>query len=127
MFTLQITPPNLLSLFHLVFTIRFLATDLSEELSLQITLKSSCHFFFNYLGLPTLQNSTQLANSELLRFLTTLRFLWNFGTQLSQAIFRASYRPSARTTHRKHIHCPVTDVLLLSRLLRWGKCLARVA
>jgi hypothetical protein len=44
--------------------IRFLATDLSQELSLQITMNSSCHLLFNHLGLPTLQNSTQLPNSS---------------------------------------------------------------
>jgi hypothetical protein len=42
--------------------IRFLATDLSQELSFQITIKSSCHFLINRLGLQTLQNSTQFSN-----------------------------------------------------------------
>jgi hypothetical protein len=31
----------------------------TQKLSLQITIKSSCHFLFNHLGMPTLQNSTQ--------------------------------------------------------------------
>jgi hypothetical protein len=39
---------NLLSLFPIVFTIRFLATDLNTALALQITMKSSCYFFFNH-------------------------------------------------------------------------------
>jgi hypothetical protein len=46
------------------FTSRILATDLSQELSLQIIMKSSCHFLFNDLGMPTLQNSTQFSNAN---------------------------------------------------------------
>jgi hypothetical protein len=42
--------------------IRFLATDLSQELLLQISTNSSCHFSFNHLGMPTLQNSNQFSN-----------------------------------------------------------------
>jgi hypothetical protein len=44
---------------------RFLETDSSQELSLQITAKF-CHFLFNHLGMPTLQNSTQYSNSPIL-------------------------------------------------------------
>jgi hypothetical protein len=44
--------------------IRFLTTGLLQELSLQITVKSSCHFLFNHLALPTLQNSTQFSNAN---------------------------------------------------------------
>jgi hypothetical protein len=36
---------------------------ITQKLSLQITMKSSWHFFFNPLGLPILQNSTQFFNS----------------------------------------------------------------
>jgi hypothetical protein len=35
---------------------------LTEELSLRTTRKCSCHFLFNHLGMPTLQNSTQFSN-----------------------------------------------------------------
>jgi hypothetical protein len=42
--------------------IRFPATDLSQEQSLQTTIKSSCHFLFNHFGKPTLQNSTQFSH-----------------------------------------------------------------
>jgi multidrug efflux pump subunit AcrB len=41
-----------------------LTTDLSQELSLQITMKSSCHFLFNHPGMLTLQNSTQFSNAN---------------------------------------------------------------
>jgi hypothetical protein len=44
--------------------IRFPVTDLSQELSLQITMKSSCHFLVNRLVMPTLQNSTQFSNDN---------------------------------------------------------------
>jgi hypothetical protein len=37
---------------------------LTQELSLRITMKSSCHFLISNLGLPTLQNSTQFSNSN---------------------------------------------------------------
>jgi hypothetical protein len=43
-------------------TIRFPATDLSQQLSFQITMKSSCHFLFDHLGMTTLQNSTKFSN-----------------------------------------------------------------
>jgi hypothetical protein len=42
--------------------IRFLATDLSQELSLQMTMKSSCYFLFNHLGMQILQNSSRFSN-----------------------------------------------------------------
>jgi hypothetical protein len=58
------TTLKLLRVLPLVFAIRFLATDLSQELSVQITMKSSCHFLFNHLGMPTLQKSTQFSNSN---------------------------------------------------------------
>jgi hypothetical protein len=48
----------------LLHAIRFLATDFSQELSLQVTVKSSCHFLFNHLGTPTLQNSTNFSNAN---------------------------------------------------------------
>jgi hypothetical protein len=35
-----------------VSTSRCLVADLNKELSLQITMKSSCRFFFNHLGMP---------------------------------------------------------------------------
>jgi hypothetical protein len=44
--------------------IGFLVTDLSQELSLQIIMKSSCHFLFNHLGMSTLQNSTQFSDAN---------------------------------------------------------------
>jgi hypothetical protein len=55
---------TLFCLFPLVFTIRFLATDLSQEQSLQITMKSSCHFLSSHLGLPTLRKSILFSNSN---------------------------------------------------------------
>jgi N-acyl-L-homoserine lactone synthetase len=58
-------PPQV---FSLVVATRFLATDLSQDLSLQITMKSSCRFLFNRLGLSTLQNWTQFSNSNSLIF-----------------------------------------------------------
>jgi hypothetical protein len=42
--------------------LRFVTTDFSHELSLQITMKSSHHFSFNHFGIPTLQNSAQFSN-----------------------------------------------------------------
>jgi hypothetical protein len=47
-----------------VFTSRILATHLAQELSLQITMKSSSDLFFNHLGKPTLQNSTKFSNAN---------------------------------------------------------------
>jgi hypothetical protein len=38
--------------------IRFLVTDLSQELSFQIAMKTSYHFLFNHLGLPNHQFSS---------------------------------------------------------------------
>jgi hypothetical protein len=82
-----------LSLIHplhksLGHAVRFLTTDLLQEPSLQITMKSSCHFLFNHLGLPTLQNSTQFSNSNSLIPLATNRL---------------PYIVAARTTqYRKH-------------------------
>jgi hypothetical protein len=37
---------------------------ITQKLSLQINMKSSCNFFFNDLGMSTLQNSTQFSNSN---------------------------------------------------------------
>jgi hypothetical protein len=65
------TTLNLHRVLSLVFAIRFLATYLSQELSLQITMKSSCHFLFRHRGLLSLQNSTQLSNSNSLFSLAT--------------------------------------------------------
>jgi hypothetical protein len=48
-----------------VFSSRILATDLTQELLLQITMKSSCHFLFNPFGMLTLQNSTQFSNAKI--------------------------------------------------------------
>jgi hypothetical protein len=45
---------------------------ITQKLSLQITMKSSCHFFFNHLGLPILQNSIQISNSSLRGFCSVL-------------------------------------------------------
>jgi hypothetical protein len=61
----SITALSLLYPLHksLGHVIRFLATNLSQKQSLQITMKSSCHLLFNHLGLPTLQNSTQFSSS----------------------------------------------------------------
>jgi hypothetical protein len=42
----------------------FYGNGFITELSLQITMKSSCHFLFNQLGLPTLQNSTQCSSAN---------------------------------------------------------------
>jgi hypothetical protein len=44
--------------------LRFLAMDLLQELSLQIIMKSSCHFLFNHLGMPALQNWTQFSKAN---------------------------------------------------------------
>jgi hypothetical protein len=53
--------------------IRFLATDVSQELSLQITMKISFNFFFIQLGLPILQNSTQFSDyNSLISWILTL-------------------------------------------------------
>jgi hypothetical protein len=54
--------------------IRFLATDLSQELSLRITMKSSCHFLFNHHGMPTFQNSTQFSSANSL--ISVVRSNW---------------------------------------------------
>jgi uncharacterized membrane protein YqhA len=53
--------------------IRFLATDLSQELSLQIIMKSSCHFLANHLRMPTLQNTTHFSNAN---FLISYNWVW---------------------------------------------------
>jgi hypothetical protein len=42
----------------------FPAMDLTQKLSLQITMQSSCHFLFNHLGVPTLQNLTKFSNAN---------------------------------------------------------------
>jgi hypothetical protein len=55
-YTFQLTVAHALG--FSVFTSRILATDLPQELSLQISMKSSCHFLFKPIGIPTLQNST---------------------------------------------------------------------
>jgi hypothetical protein len=46
------------------FTSCILATDLSRELSLQITMKSFCHLLFSHLGMLTLLNLTQFSNAN---------------------------------------------------------------
>jgi hypothetical protein len=49
--------------------IHFMPTDISRELSLQITMKSSCNFLFNHLGMPTIHNSTQFSHvNSLIQF-----------------------------------------------------------
>jgi hypothetical protein len=78
--------------------IRFLATDLSQELSLQITMKSSCHFLFNHLALPTLQNSTKFSNSNSLIPLATNRL----------SLYRPG-RTSRKTRVRLRVHWPVAE------------------
>jgi hypothetical protein len=62
---------------------------ITQKLSLLITMKYSCHFFFNHIGLPTLQNSTQFSNS-----------ISSLCTPLLNCPKRFSvcYKPSARTT-----------------------------
>jgi hypothetical protein len=55
---LPLTYPLHTSLGHAV---HFLAIDLSQ---IQITMKSSYHFFFSHLGMPTLQNWTQFSNAN---------------------------------------------------------------
>jgi hypothetical protein len=75
------------SLWHAIL---FLATDLS----LQITMKSSCHFLFNHLGMTTLQNSTQYSNSSSL-------------IQFSHPLLATDsrYIDSARTTQKICVTC----------------------
>jgi hypothetical protein len=53
-----------------VFASRTLTTDLWQELSLQISVKYSCHFLFSHLGMPTLQNSTQFSKANSLIYLS---------------------------------------------------------
>jgi hypothetical protein len=53
--------------------LRFLATDLSQELSLQITMKSSYNFLINHLGMSILQNSVQFSNANSLILLAKNR------------------------------------------------------
>jgi hypothetical protein len=75
----------LLRVLSVVFAIRFLATDLSQELSLQITMNSSCHFLFNHLWPPTLQNSTQFSNSNsLVPLATKILWLCRLGSDLTE-------------------------------------------
>jgi hypothetical protein len=50
LYTFQLTVVHALGV--PVLTTLILATDLSQELSLQITIKSSRHFLFNHLGKP---------------------------------------------------------------------------
>jgi hypothetical protein len=70
--TLSLIYPLHKSLGHVI---RFLATDLSQKLALQITMKSSCRLLFNHLELQTLQNSTQFSNSNSL-ILVNLHFIF---------------------------------------------------
>jgi hypothetical protein len=51
----------------------FLETDSSQELSLQITMKSFYRFSFNHLGLPTLLNSSQFSNANFLSSSSRIR------------------------------------------------------
>jgi hypothetical protein len=99
-------------------TIHFLATDLSQELSLQITTKSSCHFLFNHLEVPTLQNLTQFSSANSLTqfshplLATDSRYIDSAWTMLKTRVtcqtacslvhyqHWAWYGP-----HRKHLFC----------------------
>jgi hypothetical protein len=62
-------------------TIHFLETDLAQELSPQVTMKSACLFLFNHLGMLTLQNSTQFSNAQSQSHIAT------DGRALSQSVF----------------------------------------
>jgi hypothetical protein len=80
---------SLICTFHksLGHAIRFLATDLSQEVSLQTTMKSSCRCLFNHLGLPTLQNSTQFSNYN----------------SLIESSYKRLSLLAGRGPHRKHL------------------------
>jgi hypothetical protein len=91
-----LSSPPLHTLRFSIFTSRILATDLSEELSLQITKKSSCHFFFNRLGMRTLQNSNQFSNAKSLVYSTVrVRVRVRVRVTLRLVVYRQSIRLGA--------------------------------
>jgi hypothetical protein len=119
----------------IVFTIRFLPTDLSQELSLQTTIKSSCHFLFNHLGLPTLRNSTQFSNCNSLIPLATNRLsLYSLrsdpmeSTVFSCRVFLCYLATSCSMIHREHssYFCVFAGKCILSRCLAMGICITRL-
>jgi hypothetical protein len=104
------------------YAIRFLATDLLQELSLQIAMKSSCYFLFRHLGLPTLPNSTQFSNANSLiqfshlllatdsRYIISERTTQKTPVTCEAACSLVRYQHcSGREPHRKHIFCCVTS------------------
>jgi hypothetical protein len=90
----------------------------TQELSLQITMKSSCHFLLNYLGMLTLQDSTQFSNSissllysrslgswlctKLLNFQSHNMAGWCLEFNWLQTTFVVLYNPLAPTTYKTH-------------------------
>jgi uncharacterized membrane protein YagU involved in acid resistance len=68
-----------------VLTSHILATDLSQELSFQIIMKSSFHFVFNHLGMPTLHNSNKFSNANFFSSNPSYRLsLFRLGTGLQK-------------------------------------------
>jgi hypothetical protein len=74
-------------------------------------MKSSCHFFFNHLGLPTLQNSTQFSNSTYLQspYCTVLictQLCTNLHCELPASEFTSLvttlHGPNAQKTHFRY-------------------------
>jgi hypothetical protein len=89
-------------------TIHFLAMNLTQKLSLQITMKSSFHFLFNHLGVPTLQNSTQFSNANSL-------------IQFSHPLLATDSRhiDSAWTTQKTRVTCQTACSLVHYQHCAW--------
>jgi hypothetical protein len=85
----------------------FLAAGFSQVLLFQITMES-CSSLFSHLGLPTLQNSTQLSNANsLIQFFSPPLLATN-----------SCYMDSAQTT-QKILTCQTACLLVRSQHLAW--------
>jgi hypothetical protein len=75
-------------------------------------MKSSCHFLFNHLALPTLQNSTQFykANSLSLSNSPTIGISWSEFSAELPVILEPQYITAERTAYKTSI---IVDVFIV--------------
>jgi hypothetical protein len=101
---------------------------LTQEMSLQITMKSSCHFLLNHLGKWTLQNSTQFSNANSLSLIRcTTGISWSeFSTELPKSKSKLCYdrRSVGQSVLVSSTHLALTTKFLLLSdrcgFFKWG-------